>query len=201
MNRDDPNNSAASSTPIFTVPNVLCSLRLTGAPVLIVLAIAGLERWFVALFLLMSLTDWLDGKLAVWLKQESAFGARLDSLADFTMYAGLAIGTVILKPYELLAEWPWLAPTLLTYTGHVIAGLVKFRKVPSYHTYMAKASWLLIAIGAITFLLGYSPWPLRTALAAITITNLEAIAITRVLPTLQSNIPTIFHARRHQPNQ
>jgi len=87
------------------------------------------------------------------------------------------LGTVILKPYELLAEWPWLAPTLLTYTGHVIAGLVKFRKVPSYHTYMAKASWLLIAIGAITFLLGYSPWPLRTALAAITITNLEAIAI------------------------
>lgn len=37
---------------------------------------------FTAVFVVLNLSDWIDGRLTRWLKQRSDFGARLDRFAD-----------------------------------------------------------------------------------------------------------------------
>ena len=89
--QDSPARPTGSTTPgrepLLTVPNLLCAFRLFTSPLLVVLAWFGLSSWCLGLFVILLLTDWLDGKIARWLKQETLFGTRLDSLADVTFYS------------------------------------------------------------------------------------------------------------------
>ena len=67
---------------VVTVPNALCVIRLLGSIVLVVLACVDRGEIVLWLFIGLAMTDWLDGKLAILLKQKSVLGARLDSWAD-----------------------------------------------------------------------------------------------------------------------
>ena len=94
---------------IFTVPNLICFGRLFGSFALFGVALLGWPYWFVGLFLALSLSDWIDGKLARWLHQRSDFGARLDSAADAMLYAALIGGACITtdsdsKPDQLVLQ-------------------------------------------------------------------------------------------------
>ena len=50
-------------------------------------AFAERPRVFLWLFLFLSATDWIDGKLAILLDQRSVLGALLDTWADAALYA------------------------------------------------------------------------------------------------------------------
>ena len=63
------------------LPNLLSALRASLS--LLLFALAPFSPIFFALYALCGLSDMLDGFLARRLNCESAFGARLDSLADF----------------------------------------------------------------------------------------------------------------------
>ncbi|NIP58856.1 MAG: CDP-alcohol phosphatidyltransferase family protein, partial [Gemmatimonadetes bacterium] len=76
----------------FTIPNVLSGIRILGAPGLVILGGTGRGDPFLALFLFLMATDWIDGKLAIWLDQRSSLGARIDSAADVVMYGSLLVG-------------------------------------------------------------------------------------------------------------
>ena len=67
------------TTRIATVPNLLCALRFLGAMILPFLAIAGHARAFLWLFLLLAMSDWIDGKLAILLRQKDRKSTRLNS--------------------------------------------------------------------------------------------------------------------------
>ena len=121
---------------------------------------------------------WIDGKLARWLNQRSDFGARLDSLADSVLYAALFCGIAWIRWDVLRSETLWWCAAFLSYVMTTSAGLWKYGKVPSYHTYGAKTSQWLILAGAVCLLLDYSIWPFRIAMAGVTLTNVEAMAIT-----------------------
>ncbi len=56
---------------IITIPNVICFIRLIGSFVLLAFALLGWRNTFVALFTALSLSDWIDGKLARALHQRS----------------------------------------------------------------------------------------------------------------------------------
>lgn len=74
--------------PLLTPPNVLTFLRIIFVPVLMVLWFSDAHYAPVScalLFILQSITDWLDGYLARKLKITSAFGAFLDPVADKLM--------------------------------------------------------------------------------------------------------------------
>jgi len=73
---------------IFTLPTMLTLLRVALVPVLIVCWYAGHLHAPVAtaaIFILASITDWLDGYLARRMMLASAFGAFLDPVADKIM--------------------------------------------------------------------------------------------------------------------
>lgn len=178
---------------VITVPNVICIIRLVGSFGLLAVAWTGQPYWFVGLFLVLSLSDWIDGKLARWLHQRSDLGARLDSTADMVLYAALIGGAVILSWDLLKHELVWLAVGLGSYALTTGAGLWKYGRVPSYHTYGAKGTQWLAMIAGVCIILGWSVWPMRIAVIAATLTNLEATAITCVLKEWRADVLTIFH--------
>ena len=188
-----PKDDAAGMDRIVTIPNLICLFRLVGSGGLFLLAMAGWRYYFVVFFLLLSLSDWIDGKLARWLNQRSDLGARLDSWADAAMYAGLLGGAWFLSRHVLQQEAVWLAIGLGSYALTSGFGIWKFRRVPSYHTYGAKITqWIALTAG-IFLILEWSTWPLRIAAIAVAITNLEATAISLVLKEWRADVLTLFH--------
>ncbi len=179
---------------IFTLPNVICMFRLVGSIVLLVLALVGLKYWFVGLFVVLTLSDWIDGFIARWLHQRSDFGARLDSFADAALYTALLLGTAILCWDVIRAEVLWLTAGVGSYFLTTVTGLIKYRRVPSYHTWGAKKSQGLVLLAGIAIVLGWSVWPLRLAALAVTLTNIEATLMTLVLPTWQADISSLWTA-------
>ena len=183
---------------IFTIPNIICLLRLVGSGLLLGLAIADLPLWFVGLFIGLTLSDWIDGRLARWLHQRSDFGARLDSFADAALYSALVLGSGVLARQAMQAEWPWVAVAVGSYVLSSLAGLLKYRRIPSYHTLAAKRSQGLVLIAGIALVLEWSVWPLRIAALAVLWTNLEGILLTAMLPKWQADVPSLWHALREQ---
>jgi cardiolipin synthase (CMP-forming) len=195
MNETTP-PPAEVRTNRWTVPNLLCLIRLVGSLVLVAIALADAPEVFLVTFLVLALSDYLDGKLAIWLDQQTTFGARLDTVADAVLFGAILFGAVWMKGDRLWAESAWLFAAIGSYAVSVAASYAKFRKLPSYHTRAAKTSNFLMLLAAAALFSGWAIWPLRLACAAVTLTNLEALAITRVLRHWRVNIPSLYHALR-----
>ncbi|MEO8495844.1 MAG: CDP-alcohol phosphatidyltransferase family protein [Planctomycetota bacterium] len=186
---------------LFNVPNTLCAIRFVGSFVLVGLAIAQATNVFAGLLLFLLMTDWVDGKLAILLKQQTKFGARFDTVADVSLYTALLFGLFWLKSAELASQWPWLGVAMASYALSVGTALVKFGGFPSYHTRAAKTCWLLASLASIALFAGWAAWPIRLAAIAVTATNLEAVAITLVLKTPHVDLPSIYHAWKLRRSQ
>jgi len=178
----------------WTIPNLLGAIRLGGSPALLILAWLEWPLPFLVVFLALAMTDWVDGKLAIWLNQRSIFGARLDSAADATLYAATLVGCLWMRWHDLQDEIPWLAAAVASYAITSGAGLWKFGRWPSYHTRGAKASWLFVFIATIALLLDWSMLPIRFAAVFVILTNIEATLITFVMPRWEADVPTLYHA-------
>lgn len=181
-------------TAVLTLPNLLCSIRIIGSGILLAVAWAENHTAAFALMVALLVTDWLDGKLAVFLKQRSTIGPVLDSIADLCMYVCVIASVLLLYPDVIARNWPWVAAVAGSYVLAITAGLVKFRRWPSYHAWLAKISWLAAAIGFVALFAGWSEWPVRVAAALVTIGNLEGVAITLILPRRETDVPSVFHA-------
>ena len=195
---DDQRPSPYVSDRLLTIPNIICGVRLVGSFVLVGIAWLDQSELFLWIFLLLAISDWIDGKLAILLNQRSVFGARLDSWADTALYAALLVGSVMLYGVTLRDEIAWIIPPLATYILSTAAGFWKYRRWPSYHTRAAKTGWFLAMIGTIGLFTDWSLWPLRIALSFVALTNLEALAITVISPVWRSDVTSVYHAWREK---
>lgn len=180
-------------TKLVNLPNALSAFRLVGSLVAVGLAIAGQRREFAWLFASLMASDWIDGKLAIAWRQQTTFGARLDSIADALMYGAFLFGLAWLETGLLRQEWLWIAAILGSYLLSCLACWAKFGRLPSYHTRGAKTGWLLVSLGAISLFLGGPLWPLRVAAVVVAATNLEAVVITWLIREWRADVPSIFH--------
>jgi len=183
---------------IVTVPNGLCAIRLLGSVVLAAVAVAGRSEVFLWLFVALAFTDWLDGKLAILLRQKSVLGARLDSWADAALYAALLFGVLWLHGTTIRSELGWILPGVVAYGVSTMAGFWKFRRWPSYHTRAAKISWFLVAVAVVCLFEEWAVWPLRVAAAAVILTNLEALLITILSTRWRADVESVFHVMRER---
>lgn len=183
---------------ILTVPNIICFLRMIGSGVLVILACYGRNEVFLWLFVALAMSDWVDGKLAILLHQKSVLGARLDSWADAALYAALFFGALWLHGDTLVSELAWILPAITTYALSTAAGFWKFKRWPSYHTRLAKTSWFLILVAAVCLFGGWSLAPLRIALAAVILTNLESLLITILSPAWRNDVGSILRVLRNR---
>ena len=181
---------------LWTIPNILCLIRLCGSPLLVLIAYRQQSQVFLWLFLFLLMTDWIDGKLAILLNQRSVYGARLDSLADAALYGCTLLGIGWLRCDFFEREALWLLIGLGSYFLTTTAGLIKYGRIPSYHTRAAKICWLLAGLATIALLMKWSPWFFRIAIIGVTYTNLEAFTMTMILPTWTSDLPNLLVAIR-----
>ena len=177
-----------------TVPNAICAGRFVGSLFLPVLAHAEQSSAFLILALLLSFSDWIDGKIAIIWNQRSVYGARLDSVADVTMYFGILWGLIVLSGNVIWAEKWWLFAALGSYAMTIGYAFWKYRRLPSYHTRGAKISWFLAIVAVVAAILYSESRPLRFALAFVFFTNVETTIMTRVLPKWHADVLTLTHA-------
>ena len=96
---------------VLTIPNIISFARLLGVPVFLWLVLgvdstAG-DWWAVGLLIASGLSDWLDGKIARALNQQSRLGQLLDPAAD-RLYI---VATVISLAVRTIIPW-WLVALL-----------------------------------------------------------------------------------------
>ena len=123
---------------MFTVPNFLTLLRALGIPLFLYLV--AIERSGLAVITLMvaGATDYLDGKLARALKQESRLGELMDPAVD-----RLYIASVLIALYMTSAVPGWVLAVIIARDlglGAILA-VMKTRGLPPFTvTYLGKAA-------------------------------------------------------------
>ncbi len=176
--------------------NGLSLLRLTLAPVLLLLAWHDAPGGFLAVLIAAFFLDLVDGPIARGLQQVSVTGAQPDSIADFAIYSVFIIGAWLLWPDIVRREAAWFAVVGSSIALPVCAGLVKFRRPTSLHTWMVKAAAVSMAPSAIALFAGYAEWPFRVATVVCVIAAIEETVIIAVLREPRSDVRSIFHVLR-----
>lgn len=178
------------------IPNAMSATRLAMAPALLACAAAGTRRGFAIALGIALVTDAVDGRVARALDCVTVNGARLDSWGDLALYSTGPIAIVLLWPHIVAREAAGVATVLLALAGPVALGLVKFRRLTSYHTWAAKTAAVVLSLSLVPLLLGASPWPFRAAAVVLVAAAVEEVAITLTLTEWHADVPTVWHARR-----
>lgn len=182
-----------------TIPNILSILRIAAAPLLVYVAWHGHRNLFLALLGISLLSDALDGFLARKFNATSAAGAKLDSIGDLATYTVLPLCAWWLWPEIIKREALYVAIAVIAYFMPLIAGLIKFHTVPSYHTYAAKAAAVLMSTAMLLLFLADFNLVFRCAAIFQAFVALEEIAITLRIKELQNDVRSIFHLLRQSP--
>ena len=88
-----------------TLPNLISVLRLVLVPVFAVLALREHDAWALLVLVVAGASDWLDGRLARALDQQSRLGELLDPAADrlFILVTLLVLASRAVVPWWLVA--------------------------------------------------------------------------------------------------
>lgn len=147
----DPSDPGAGR--LLTVPNLLSVLRLAGVPVFLYLLLGPrADGWAILVLAVGGITDWLDGKLARLLRQQSRLGAMLDPAVDrlYILAALLALGV-----REVV---PWWAVAVLVARDLVLAATLPVLGRRGYRpyrvTYLGKSATFLLLYAFPLLLLG-----------------------------------------------
>lgn len=160
------------------------------------MAALGLPKTFLWVLATAWATDAIDGPLARKLRQESARGAWLDSLADRGLMISIPLSVAWLWPEVIEREAVWIALLAIALVVPRAHALAKFRRLPSYHTWFAKALAVYMGV-SVLLMLGWDwAWPFRVGALLVLVEAAEEIAITRTLERWRSDIPSWWHLRR-----
>ena len=182
---------------IYNLPNFISFIRILLAPVLFYFAFSDKPVWFLATLMISGFTDVLDGFLARMLNQITAMGSRLDSWGDFTIYTTMAICAWILWPDIVAEELVSYIVIVISFTSPVIAGLLKFRTITSYHTWTVKVAVVVTFVGYILLFAGWLDWPFRVAAVFCAVAALEEIAITLLIHHEHVDVRTVWAALKY----
>lgn len=184
----------SSTAAILTVPNAVSAARILLAPALGAIAWAGHGHGFLGLLAVLLLSDVADGQLARRLGQVTELGERLDTWADFATHLAAGAGIWLLWPELVRREAPIVGVVVASYLATTLAGVLRYRRLAIFHTWSGKASAWLLAGGAMLLFLGVSPWPFRMAAVVVVLSDVEELAMMRVLPGYRADVPSLWHA-------
>lgn len=188
---------------IVNVPNALSLHRLLMVPVIAAVALSGAETAFIILIAISLATDGLDGFVARTFKLQTAFGARLDSVADDANYVAVFVGVFAFKQDEIGAHMPFLYLFLAVLVSTNLVHLWRFGRAPSFHLYSFRLSGVLQIVFLLTlFTVGFDPWLYYAILGFAMLACAEIIAVTLVADRPLSNargLWWVLRERRREP--
>ena len=129
---------------VLTIPNAISFARLAGVPVFLWLVLAvrteAADWWAVGILIAAGASDWLDGKIARALNQQSRLGEVLDPAAD-RLYI---VSAVIALAVRAIIGW-WLVAVLAArelVLGVVLLALRRRGYGPLHVSFVGKAATL-----------------------------------------------------------
>ena len=146
---------------IITFCRILGSIGLLFCPVF--------SASFYGAYLFCGLTDMVDGTVARKTGAASAFGARLDTVADF-LFVAVSFGKLLPVIRIPVWLWAWAAAIAVVKLVSLIRGFLRRKQIPSLHTVMNKATGLCLFLLPLTVVfveLRYTA-PVVCAVATIT---------------------------------
>lgn len=173
------------------LPNTLTILRILIAPIVIVLLFVDTfpaKAWALVLFVLASISDWLDGNLARRFAVGSRLGQFLDPLADKFLVIGTFVALALVSPWLV----PWWAVAVIALRDLGVTGLrvVAERRGRSLRT-STGAKWktafqltFLILVLLLLALAELDPVVARPATAVLRSVFVQALLVLTVAATV-----------------
>jgi phosphatidylglycerophosphate synthase len=180
--------------PSYYMVNAITLYRLIAAPILLTLLFTNelvIFKWFLAISFL---TDAVDGYLARKYKVTSIFGSILDSVSDDLTIAVAIIGITLVNPEFLKEEIVLILIQVALFITQIGFALFRYRKISSFHTYLAKCAAVLQGIFLVLFYWLPQPlYPLFYLVSVVTILDLlEEIILVLIIPQWQTDVEGIY---------
>ena len=183
-----------SKTKWLTIPNCCSYLRIASVPLLFYLAFTGHPNLFLVVLALALLTDAIDGYFARKLNQITTLGTTLDSVGDTAMYLTIPPCAWLLWPDLIMHDIVYIIIVIFAFIIPMIAGFIKFGRMPSYHTWLAKITTILLSFTVLIWFATEIVWPFKIAVIIQILVMIEYLAITIHLKKWRGNIPSYWHS-------
>jgi CDP-diacylglycerol--glycerol-3-phosphate 3-phosphatidyltransferase len=182
-----------TKTKWLTVPNFFSYIRIASVPFLFYIAWKGYPNLFLIVLALALSTDAIDGYFARKLNQVTTLGTTLDSVGDMAMYLTIPPCAWLLWPELIIQDFAYIVIVMLAFIIPMIAGFIKFGRMPSYHTWLAKITTILLSLTVLIWFATGIAWPFKITVIIQVIVMIEYLAITAHLKKWRGNIPSYLH--------
>jgi phosphatidylglycerophosphate synthase len=191
---EDIKPSRKNKPAAYYVVNAITMYRLASAPVLLWLAYIGYHDLFKWLIAFSFFTDAIDGPISRKYKVTSLFGAKLDSVADDATVVVATVALWFINPDFIRDHWQSIAIMVGFLAIQMIAALIAYGKVTSFHTYLAKTAAVAQALFFFTI---YFNTPLveasfYLAIGISIVQQIEDIIIVIVEPEWRANVKGLY---------
>ncbi len=187
----------------YYIINGITAYRLVASFILLYHVFTGQADIFKWMLAISFFTDAIDGFLARWYKVTSVMGARLDSIADDLTILVAVIGVFRLKPDFVQQELVLIIVLLALLVIQTVMALIRYGKISSFHTYLAKLAALLQ--GSFLILLFFLPEPPLTLFyiaSVVTILEIaEEMILVVLLPEWKANVHGLYWALKERKKQ
>ena len=182
-----------------TIPNILSISRLILIPAMVIPAYyidnePEARLIFLIMFIIIGVTDKLDGTLARYLNQTTALGAKLDTIADMVFYPLIALWLYRFESGVVGEWWNLIYFLLALYFFKMVTGKIKFGYVPAFHTIGAKtfsaSLYFFMIIAMLDSALAKSIFPFLCVIGFINQIEETYILLTR--NSVDENIRSVF---------
>ena len=154
-------------------------------------------RWLLAVSFF---TDLIDGYLARKYKVVSILGSRLDSIGDDLTVLVAVIGLFVFKADFVHKEFGILMIIFSLFVFQTVYAMVRYKKISSFHTYLAKFAAILQ--GTFFILIFLLPEPLYflfyIAVVVTGIELIEEIIMVALLPKWEADVKGLFWVLKRQ---
>jgi phosphatidylglycerophosphate synthase len=178
----------------YYIINLITIYRLAASPLLAFLALDHRPDPFKWLLAVSFLTDAVDGYLSRRYKVNSVLGSRLDSIADDFTFVAAIVGLLVFKPDFIRREMIFIGILLVLFILQTVLALIRYGKITSFHTYMAKTAAIMQGICLLLiFFLSEPPFVIFYLAAIITSLDLtEEIVLVLMQKRWQSDVKGIY---------
>ena len=180
------------------IPLLLTALRAALGPVVVAMSLVAPSRLaFGACLVIAFLSDVFDGIIARRLGIATPALRRLDSIADTVFYVGATFAVWQLFPSAITDRWLALSVLVGLEGVRYMFDWVKFRREASYHMWSSKLWGIALFAGFFSLLaMGQGGVMVDAAVYVGIVADLEGLAISVVMRTWQSDIPSLVHVFR-----
>jgi len=171
-------------------------------PFLVYLALTHQFDIFKWLLTVSFFTDAIDGYFARKYKIESALGARIDSIADDLTIAAAIVGMYLLYRAFLLKEIVPIIILLVLYFLQNTVAFIKYGRMTSFHTYIAKIAAVLQGLFVMAFFFLPHPiyWLFYLAFVVTAIDLVEETILVFLIPRFKTDVKGLYWLKAHRSN-